>query len=113
MITVYHNHKCSKSRCALEFLKDSKKEYEVIDYLRKGITKEELKAILVKLQIKAIDLVRTNEAIWKEQFKDKTLTEDEIIATMVQYPQLIQRPIVMVGDKALIGRPIEKINEII
>ena len=60
-----------------------------------------------------IELVRTKENIWKEQFKGKRLTDDEVIEAMIQYPQLIERPIVIVGDKAVIGRPTERIKEII
>jgi arsenate reductase len=113
MIQIYHNPKCSKSRCGLELLKDSGKEYQVFDYLKEGITADEIKGLLAKLQLKPIELVRTKEAIWKEQFSNAPLTDDEIIAAMVQYPKLIERPIVVVGDKAVIGRPTEKINEII
>ena len=113
MITIYHNPKCSKSRCGLELLKDSGKEYQIVDYLKKGISKEELKNLLAKLRMSPIELVRTKENIWKEQFKGKTLTDDEVIEAMIQYPQLIERPIVIVGDKAVIGRPTERIKEII
>ena len=113
MIQIYHNPKCSKSRCGLELLKDSGKEYQIVDYLKKGISKEELKNLLTKLQMSPIELVRTKENIWKEQFKGKMLTDDEVIEAMIQYPQLIERPIVIVGDKAVIGRPTERIKEII
>jgi arsenate reductase len=113
MIQIYHNPKCSKSRCGLELLKDSGKEYQVFDYLKEGITADEIKGLLAKLQLKPIELVRTKEAIWKEQFSNAPLTDEQIIAAMVQYPKLIERPIVVVGDKAVIGRPTEKINEII
>ena len=113
MIQIYHNPKCSKSRCGLELLKDSGKEYQIVDYLKKGISKEELKNLLTKLQMSPIELVRTKENIWKELFKGKTLTDDEVIEAMIQYPQLIERPIVIVGDKAVIGRPTERIKEII
>jgi len=113
MITIYHNPKCSKSRCGLELLEELGKEYQVVDYLKKAISKEELKNLLAKLQMSPIELVRTKENIWKEQFKGKTLTDDEVIEAMIQYPQLIERPIVIVGDKAVIGRPTERIKEII
>lgn len=113
MIQIYHNPKCSKSRCGVALLKDSGKDYEVIDYLKKGFSAEELTALLTKLKLTPIDLVRTKETIWKEQFKDKPLTDAQIIEAMVQYPQLVERPIVVVGDKAVIGRPTEIIKEII
>ena len=107
MIQIYHNPKCSKSRCGLELLKESNKAYQVVDYLKEG------KELLTKLQLSPIELVRTKENVWKEHFKGKTLTDEQIIEAMVQYPQLIERPIVVVGDKAVIGRPTEKINDII
>ena len=99
MIQIYHNPKCSKSRCALEHLKNTDKEYEVIDYLKKGVTTDELKSLLNKLKMQPIDLVRT-----KELYQGKTLTDEEVIAAMVAHPQLIQRPIVVEGDKARIER---------
>ncbi|GJH40976.1 arsenate reductase (glutaredoxin) [Capnocytophaga sp. HP1101] len=113
MITIYHNPKCSKSRCGLELLKNSGKEYQVVDYLKKGLSKEEINNLLTKLKMSPMELIRTKENIWKEQFEGKILTDDEIIEAMVQYPKLIERPIVIVDNKAIIGRPTEKINEII
>lgn len=91
----------------------SNKAYQVVDYLKEGISKEQIKELLTKLQLSPIELVRTKENVWKEHFKGKTLTDEQIIEAMVQYPQLIERPIVVVGDKAIIGRPTEKINDII
>ena len=99
MIQIYHNPKCSKSRCGLELLKESNKAYQVVDYLKEGISKEQIKELLTKLQLSPIELVRTKENVWKEHFKGKTLTDEQIIEAMVQYPQLIERPIVVVGEK--------------
>jgi len=113
MIQIYHNPKCSKSRCALELLKEANKAYKVVDYLKEGVSKEQIKELLTKLQLSPIELVRTKENVWKEHFKEKTLTDEQIIEAMVEYRPLIERPIVVVGDKAVIGRPTEKINEII
>ena len=93
-----------QSRCALEHLKNTDKEYEVIDYLKKRCNTDELKSLLIKLQMQPIDLVRTKEAIWKELYQGKSLTDEEVIAAMVAHPQLIQRPIVVEGDKARIER---------
>ncbi|GIJ95455.1 arsenate reductase (glutaredoxin) [Capnocytophaga stomatis] len=113
MIKIYHNPRCSKSRCGLDLLKESKKEYEVVDYMKNPPKKEEIIDILSKLNISPLDLVRKNETIWKENFKHKNLTDEEIIQAMADFPQLIERPIVIVGDKAIIGRPTEKINELL
>ncbi len=112
-ITIYHNARCSKSRCALGILEDRHIDYQVREYLKDTPSAEELKSILKKLDMKAEELVRKNEAVFKAQFKDKTFTEDEWIAIMVENPKLIQRPIVIKGDKAVIARPTEKMDELL
>jgi len=113
MIKIYHNPKCSKSREGLCVLQDSNKEIEIINYINNPLTVSELKNIIKLLRIKPIELVRVKEAIWKENFKDKNLSDDEIIEVMAANPKLIERPIVVNGNKAVIARPIEKIDEII
>ncbi|CAH8285491.1 arsenate reductase [Mariniflexile fucanivorans] len=113
MIKILHNNRCSKSRCGLELLEASGKEFQIVKYLEDNLSTKELKDIIKLLGIKPIDLVRKNEAIWKTEFKNKTLTDDEIIDAMVKNPKLIERPIVINGNKAVIGRPTEKISEII
>lgn len=113
MIKILHNNRCSKSRCGLELLEKSGKPFEIIKYLEDTLTFDELKNIIQLLNIEPIDLVRKNEAIWKTEFKSETLTNDQIIDAMVKNPKLIERPIVINGNKAVIGRPIEKISEII
>ncbi|MDO4229675.1 MAG: arsenate reductase (glutaredoxin) [Capnocytophaga sp.] len=111
MIQIYHNPRCSKSRCALDVLKSAEIQYEIVDYMKNTITKTELTTIINKLKIKPIDLVRVKESIWKEKFGNKSLTDDEIIEAMLQFPQLIERPIVIDGEKAIVGRPVEKVIE--
>jgi len=113
MIKIYHNSRCSKSRCGLDFLKETGKEFKIVKYLEEVPSKKELKEILKKLGIKPIDLVRKNEKIWKENYKGKDLSDDEIIKAMVENPKLIERPIVINGDKAVVARPTEKIKEIL
>ena len=113
MIKIYHNNRCSKSRYGVKALEQSGKEFEVVKYLENVPTKSELKNIIKLLGITPIELVRKNEAIWKEKFKRKTLSDDVIIEAMIANPKLIERPIVINGDKAVIGRPTEKIFEII
>lgn len=113
MIKIYHNTRCSKSREGLCLLNDLKQEVEIINYIENPLTFEELKNIIGLLKIKPIELVRTKETIWKEQFKNKELTDKEIIQAMVDYPKLIERPIVVNGNKAVVARPSEKIKEII
>lgn len=113
MITIYHNPRCSKSREGVCFLEEKGIEFETFKYLDEKITKSELTAIIKKLNIKPIELVRTKETLWKENFKGKELSDDEIITAMIENPVLIERPIIINGDKAVIGRPIERILEVI
>ncbi|TBN06470.1 arsenate reductase (glutaredoxin) [Hyunsoonleella flava] len=113
MIKIYHNNRCRKSREGLQILEDSGKDFQIIKYLEDIPSKEELKKIINLLGIKPIELVRKNEAIWKSDYKGKELSEDDIISAMIQNPKLIERPIVINNDKAVIGRPPESINEIL
>jgi arsenate reductase (glutaredoxin) len=113
MITIYHNPRCSKSREGLELLEKTGKEYSVVKYLDTPLTKIEIKDLLQKLGIKPIELVRHKEDIWKEHFADKKLNNTQIISALAKYPQLIERPIIVNGDKAIIARPAEQLNEII
>ena len=113
MIKIYHNPRCSKSRQGVEILENSGKEFEIVKYLDVVPTEEELTNIIKLLNISSIELVRKNEKIWKEKFKGKELSDEEIITAMVNNPKLIERPIVINRDKAVIGRPPENISSII
>lgn len=113
MITIYHNPRCGKSRDCLAFLETSNKKFEIIKYLETPLSFNELAEIIRKLNINPLELIRKNETIWKENFKGKELSNSEIIQSMVDYPILMERPIVVYNDKAIIARPLEKIKEII
>ncbi|MEM9076442.1 MAG: arsenate reductase (glutaredoxin) [Bacteroidota bacterium] len=113
MVKIYHNPRCRKSREGLAFLETKGLEFEEIRYLDNPLDKEELIDIINKLGISPLQLIRTSEAIWKENFKGKPLTDDAIIQAMVQYPKLIERPIVIHANKAVVARPAEKIMEIL
>ncbi|MEO0526538.1 MAG: arsenate reductase (glutaredoxin) [Bacteroidota bacterium] len=113
MIKIYHNPRCRKSREGLALLEKSGTDFTIVKYLENVPTKDELKQVLSCLQLSPENLVRKNEAIWKEQYKGHVLTDDEIINAMIKYPKLIERPIVVNGHTAVIGRPPEKINEIL
>ncbi|MBP6585862.1 MAG: arsenate reductase (glutaredoxin) [Flavobacterium sp.] len=113
MIQIYHNPRCGKSRDCLTYLEQSGKEFQVIKYLETVPTIEELKVIIEKLNIKPIELVRQKEKVWIENFKNSTMTDEEIILAMVANPILIERPIVIDGKKAVIARPLEKMNTIL
>ncbi len=113
MTTLYHNPRCSKSRQALQILEEKGETIEVVRYLDNPPTAQELKQVLELLGIKAIDLVRKNEAEWKENYKGKNLSEEEIINALIAHPKLIERPIAINGTHAVIGRPPEKVLEIL
>ncbi len=110
---IYHNPRCSKSREGLQILNDLHKDFEVIDYLKNPPTKAELQHILKLLGFKPIDLVRKNEAVWKENFKGKNLSDSAITQAMIDFPKLIERPIVINNGKAVVGRPPQIIKTII
>jgi len=112
-IKIYHNPRCSKSRCAIGFLEESNNDFEVIEYLKDTPSTEELKALLKKLGMKAEDILRKGESVFKENFKGKKLSEEEWIEAMIQYPKLIERPIVVRGNKAVVARPTEKIKNLL
>jgi len=113
MIKIYHNPRCRKSREGLAIVESSGKEFKVIEYLKEQLNEKELKNIVEILKIEPISLVRKNEQVWKEKFKGKDLSDNAIIKAMVDHPKLIERPIVINGLKAVIGRPPESINTII
>ena len=110
---IYHNNRCAKSRDSFKLLQSKGVDFETIEYLKNPLTKEELTDLLAKLGMPAKDLVRKGEAIYKENYKGKDLSEEEWIEAMVQHPKLIERPIVVKGDKAVIGRPIDKVEELL
>ncbi len=113
MIVIYHNPRCSKSRACLKILETSEVEHEVVKYLDSDLEEEKLQDIIGLLKIKPIDLIRKKETLWKENFKNLEFTDKELIAVMVKYPKLIERPIIINGNKAVIGRPPDLVLDII
>ncbi|WP_299061082.1 arsenate reductase (glutaredoxin) [uncultured Polaribacter sp.] len=113
MIRIYHNPRCRKSREGLEILENSKKEFKVVKYLDEIPSEKELTNIIQLLGITPIQLVRKTEKIWKENYKGKEMSDAEIIKAMLDNPKLIERPIVINNNKAVIGRPPEDILSII
>jgi arsenate reductase (glutaredoxin) len=113
MIQIYHNPRCTKSREGLEELKTINQPYKIIKYLENPLTKEELTDLLKKLNYKPLELIRTKEKIWIENYKNKNLSDDAIIEAMILNPKLIERPIIVNGNKAIVARPKEKIKEIL
>ena len=110
---IYHNPRCSKSRQTLKLIQERGLEPEVIRYLDTPPTKEELRSLLKKLGLKAEELVRKGEALYKERYKGKELSEEDWLDVLSQNPRLIERPIVVKGSKAVLGRPPEKVLELL
>lgn len=110
-ITVYHNTRCSKSRGVCEILDEKKVKSNIIEYLKTPPTQKELKILLKMLGIKASELVRTSEPLYKEKFEGKKMTQAQWLKALAENPILIERPIVVKGDKAIIARPPEKVLE--
>lgn len=113
MIQIYHNQRCGKSRNCLLVLNESNKEVEIIDYLKNPPTIDAITLLLKKLNFKPIELVRQKEKIWIENYKEKNLTDDQIILAMSENPILIERPIVIKGNEAIIGRDLELVKTFI
>ncbi len=115
-LIVWHNPRCRKSREGLamaeKIAKEKGLELEIRKYLENPPTEEELREVIKKMGIKPIELVRKQESIWKENFKGKELTDDDIIRAMAQYPKLIERPVVIYKDKAVLARPADKVAEL-
>ncbi len=107
--TIYHNPRCSKSRSALAILEEKGVQPAIIEYLKTPPTNDELRSILKKLGMKPEQIVRKGEDIYKQKFADKTLTDEQWLDALVKNPILIERPIVVKGDRAVLGRPPENV----
>jgi len=112
-VKIYHNPRCRKSREGLEILGSSGCEFEVVEYLKNIPTEEELAMVIEKLGMNPEELVRTGESIYKEKFKGKSMTDEQWVKAMVEHPKLIQRPILVSGNKAILGRPPEQFNKLL
>ena len=109
--TIYHNPRCQKSRQTLELLQKNNIEPKVVEYLKTPFTEKELKAILGKLKLKPSELVRSKEEKFKE-LKIDLSNQDKVFQAMVKHPELIERPIVVAGEKAILGRPPENVQKL-
>ncbi len=110
---IYHNPRCSKSRAALTLLQQTGGVLEIQEYLKNAPDKNELIEVLKKLNMKPHEIIRKGEVLYKEKYKGSEFTDEEWINIMVENPVLIERPIVIKGDKAIIARPPERINELL
>ena len=112
-VEIWHNPRCSKSREAMKLLEENGVEADVVKYLEADLDEAMIKKLLLKLDIDAIDLMRTKEDIFKELKLDQVGDEGVLIRAMVRFPKLIERPIVIKGNRAIIGRPPEKVIELV
>ena len=110
---IYHNPRCSKSRKTLALLQENGVEPDVVLYLDNIPTVDELRELLAKLGIGPMQLIRKGEAVWKEKYKGKQLSDDQVIEAMIANPKLIERPIVVKDQSAVLGRPPENVIELI
>lgn len=110
---IYHNPRCSKSRQTLQLLRDNGVEPTIIEYLKETPSAAELKKILAKLHLNPQDIIRKGEQIYKDRFKNLDFTDDEWVDILVENPKLIERPIVLKGNKGVIGRPPENIETLL
>ena len=109
MFTIYHNPRCRKSREVLKYLENIGKKVEVVNYLKKPLTKSNIKEILTQIEHKPIQIVRKKEADWKAVINKNELTEDQILDILVKYPKTIERPIVISEKSGVLARPLEKL----
>lgn len=110
---IYHNPRCSKSREAMVILESNNCKIEVREYLKEPPSIKEIKSLLIQLGCKAVDVVRKSEPLYKENYADKKLTEAQWISVLSKNPILIERPILIDGEKAVIGRPVERIINLV
>ena len=111
-MTIYHNPRCRKSRETLALIQEEGKEVKIVEYLKEVPTKEVLNDILMKLNLNVKDIIRKNEAVYKEKFKKMNFGDEEWIQVLIENPKLIERPIVVRGNKAVLGRPPENVREL-
>ena len=111
---IFHNSRCSKSRKALQILQDNNCDIEIINYLETDLDVSLIKDILKKLSLKPRDILRTSELDYKDNnLKEDDLSDDDLIDYMIKYPKLIERPIVIKGHTAILGRPPENVLELL
>lgn len=113
MIKIYHNPRCRKSREGLEYLQNKTDEIDIVEYLKTGLTKEGLKEILLKSNLKPLDLIRMQEEVFKKELKGKSFTDEEWLDIIIENPKLLQRPLIVGKHKAVLAQPAEKIDEVV
>ena len=112
IMKIYHNPRCAKSREALLYLEEKGYEFDIVNYMKDGITAREIKDFLSKSGMKVEDIIRINEELYKLQYKGKEITEEEWIKILIENPKLLQRPLVIKGTHAVIARPVDEIQKL-
>ena len=112
-VTIYHNPRCSKSRAACELIAGRRVEAEVIDYLTSPPTRDQLRVLLGQLGMRASEIVRRGEAVFSEHYAGRELSDEQWLDALIVHPILIERPIVVCGEQAVIGRPPEKVLKLL
>jgi arsenate reductase (glutaredoxin) len=107
MLKIYHNPRCKKSCEGLKYLQNKKVDFEIVKYIEKGLTREELREILLKLNLKPHEIIRKQEDYYKKELKGKKFNDDEWLKIIIENPKLLQRPIVVGKYKAVIAQPPE------
>lgn len=110
MIKILHNNSCSKSRGILEYLDENGVPFEIIDIIKKPLSETELRTVLKKLNCSVKALVRTNDKTYQEKFGGRQLNDEDLFRILLKYPSLIQRPVIIKGSVAMIGRPLENVK---
>ncbi len=111
MTTILHNNRCGKSRAVVQFLETKNLSYETRFYLENPLSEIEIQDLLEKLEVSVNEIIRKNEELWKENFSSKTYTEQELISILANHPKLLQRPIVIKDNKAIVARDLEKLEQ--
>ncbi|HSN70199.1 MAG TPA: arsenate reductase (glutaredoxin) [Steroidobacteraceae bacterium] len=111
-VVIYHNPRCTKSRAALELIRARGVEPRVVEYLRTPLDARAIEALLRRLALPASALVRRKEQIFRDRFADRTLDEDEWLTALAEHPELLERPIVTRGERAVLARPPERVLDL-
>ncbi len=111
-VTLYEKPTCSKCREVKRVLTEQGVEFERINYIEQPLTADELRDLLQRAGLKPTDVLRTKEAAYREFVAGKNLGDDELLEVMAAHPELLQRPIVVKGDRAVLARPVENLKKL-
>ena len=113
MLKIYHNSRCKKSRAGLAYLQEKTSDFEIREYLKESFTPEELIDALQKMNKKPFDIIRKQEEVYRKQYKGKEFPDDQWIKILIENPKLIERPIVVSNNKAVLAQPPENIDKLL